>query len=182
MAKALSRPVYTEFWIRPDVNEEYSLDDKLLYIYLTTNQHFWQHAIYKLSKKVMMMELNMPEERFSEAFNNLENKFKVIKYSEKTKEIAILDYYKYGLISKGNSLTNLFDNLGAKVEDFSLLKDIYDYMSDYKDAKKEFVYAMDTIKQFLIEQGLMVEPKKEVKMDENYNPEDDMDSPDYNPF
>ena len=116
----------------------------------------------------------MSEERFNQAFDDLENKFKVIKYSDKTKEIAILDYYKYGLISKGSSLTSLFDNLGAKVEDFSLLKDIYNYMSDYKDTKKEFVYAMDTIKQFLIEQGLMT---KDATTDE-----DDINSPDYMPF
>lgn len=36
---ALNRPVPTDFWINPKVNEEYSLDDKLLYIYLITNEY-----------------------------------------------------------------------------------------------------------------------------------------------
>lgn len=173
-ATALSRPVYTEFWIRPDVNEEYTLDDKLLYVYLITNRHFMQHAIYQLSKRMMMMELNMPEERFNQAFDNLEHKFKVIKYSKKTNEIAVLDYYKYGLISKGAALTNLFDNLGKKVDDLELLKDMYENSLSYIDTRKEFVYAMDTIKQFLMEQGLL---KEETSIDD-----DNMDSPNYNPF
>ena len=177
-ATALSRPVYTEFWIRPDVNEEYTLDDKLLYVYLITNRHFMQHAIYQLSKRMMMMELNMPEERFNQAFDNLENTFKVIKYSKKTNEIAILDYYKYGLISKGAALTNLFDNLGKKVDDLELLKIMYETSLSYIDNRKEFVYAMNTIKQFLIEQGLL---DKETPTDE-YRPEDDINNPNYVPF
>lgn len=156
-ATALSRPVYTEFWIRPDVNEKYTLDDKLLYVYLITNRHFMQHAIYQLTKRMMMMELNMPEERFNEAFDHLENKFKVIKYSEKTNEIAILDYYKYGLISRGSSLTSLFDNLGKKVEDLELLKDMYEYSLNILDEKKEFVYAMNKIKNFLIANHILEE-------------------------
>lgn len=148
-ATALSRPVYTEFWIRPDVNEEYTLDDKLLYVYLITNRHFEQHAIYQLSKKIMMMELNMPEERFKQAFDNLENKFKVIKYSTETGEVAILDYLKYGVISKGAALTKLYDNLGKKVEDLELLKAVYDCSAKLLDNRPEIKYARDRMKELL---------------------------------
>lgn len=45
---ALNRPVPMYFWTNPKVNEEYSLDDKLLYIYLITNEHLQQLGIYKI--------------------------------------------------------------------------------------------------------------------------------------
>lgn len=163
-ATALSRPVYTEFWIRPDVNEQYTLDDKLLYIYLITNTHFLQHAIYKLSKRMMMMELNMPEDRFNIAFNRLENDFKVIKYSTKTNEVAILDYLKYGIISSGSALTNLFDNLGKKIDDLDLLKDVYTESLNLLDNRKELQYAKDKMRELLEQQGL-ISPLKEGDID-----------------
>lgn len=172
-ATALSRPVYTEFWIRPDVNEEFTLDDKLLYVYLITNQHFLQHAIYQLTKRMMMMELNMPEERFNEAFDRLENKFKVIKYSEKTKEVAILDYLKYGLISSGSALTKLYDNLGKKIEDLELLKYVYESSLSILDNKQEIQYARDRMRELLASQNMLVEenePIEESKNESTYKP------------
>lgn len=148
-ATALSRPVYTGFWIRPDVNEQYTLDDKLLYVYLITNGHFQQHAIYQLSKKMMMAELNMPEDRFNDAFGHLENDFKVIKYSTKSGEIAIIDYLQYGTISKGAALTNLYDNLGKKVDDLELVKAIYDFSLTMLDDRDEIRYIKEKMKELL---------------------------------
>ena len=159
---ALSRPVYTAFWIRPDVNEDYTCDDKLLYVYLTTNQHFLQHAIYKLSKKMMMVELNMPEDRFNKAFDRLENEFKVIKYSERTREIAILDYLEYGLISSGAALTNLYDNLGRKVDDLELLKCVYEKAMLILDDRDEVHYARDRMRELLASQNMLVEESEDV--------------------
>ncbi len=154
-ATALSRPVYSEFWIRPDVNEEYTLDDKILYIYLITNRHFQQHAIYQLTKKMMMTELNMPEDRFNVAFDRLENKFGVIKYSDKSNEIAILDYLKYGVISKGSALTKLYDNLGKKVDDMELLKDMYFYSLGILDNRQEVLYAKKKMRELLNNQDML---------------------------
>ena len=154
-ATALSRPVYSGFWIRADVNEQYTLDDKLLYIYLITNGHFQQHAIYQLSKKMMMAELNMPEDRFKDAFSHLENDFKVIKYSTKTGEVAVIDYLKYGTISKGAALTKLYDNLGKKVDDLDLVKAIYDYSLTMLDNREEINYARQRMRELLERQGLI---------------------------
>lgn len=70
---ALCRPVPTDYWLNPKVNEEYSLEDKLLYIYLITNEHLQQLGIYKISKKLIAVELNMDLEKIENAFDDLEN-------------------------------------------------------------------------------------------------------------
>ena len=57
----------TDFWINPKDNKEYSLDDKLLYIYLITNEHLQQLGIYKISKKIIAIELNMDSKRLEKA-------------------------------------------------------------------------------------------------------------------
>ena len=153
MATALSRPVPTNFWIRPDINEEYTLDEKLLYIYLITNEHFQQHAIYKLSKNMMMIELGMDKDKFNQAFDNLENKYKVIKYSEVTREVAILDYYSFGILKGGKPLNDCFENLGKKVEDFTLLRAIYDRSLKIMDDREAFKTVMKMVKEMLISVG-----------------------------
>jgi hypothetical protein len=157
MATALSRPVPTNFWIRPDINEEYTLDDKLLYIYLITNEHFQQHAIYRLSKNMMRVELGMDKDRFNQAFNNLENKFRAIKYSEKTKEVAILDYYSFGILKGGKPLNDCFENLGKKVDDFTLLKAIYERSLNIIDDREAFKTVMKMVGDKLESVGLLGE-------------------------
>ena len=148
-ATALSRPVPTDFWIRADVNEEYTLDDKLLYVYLITNQHFQQLGIYKLTKRMMSFELGMDLDRLNTAFDRLQNKFKVVKYSDKTKEVVILDYNKFGILKGGKPFESCYENLGKKVEDLSLLEDIYMASKNIIDERDAFQFAMGKMKSFL---------------------------------
>ncbi len=155
-ATALSRPVPTDFWIRPDVNEEYTLDDKLLYVYLITNQHFQQLGIYKLTKRMMSVELGMDLDRLNASFERLQNKFKAVKYSDKTSEVAILDYYKFGILKGGKPFESCFDNLGKKVEDLSLLKDIYMASKSIIDDRDAFDFAIGKIEKFLDSKDMFV--------------------------
>lgn len=139
---ALNRPVPTDFWINPRVNEEYSLDDKLLYIYLITNEHLQQLGIYKISKKIISVELNMDSERLEKAFDRLENKFKVIKYSKESNEIAILNYYSFGILKGGKPIENCFEHLGKKVSDFKLLKEMYLFSKSILDDREIYTTIM----------------------------------------
>ena len=165
MATAISRPVPTAYWIDPVVNEEYSLDDKLLYVYLITNEHFQQHAVYRLSKSMMMKELGMERDRFNQAFADLEERFNVIKYSETTREVAILDYYSYGILKGGKPLTDCFEHLGKKVKDFSLLKAVYDYSLNIVDDRPAFETVMTMVRNFLIDVGLLDGTKEDEEED-----------------
>ncbi len=142
----LTRPFPDSFWLDRIVNEEYTSDDKLVYVYLVTNSHMQQLGIYKITKKLMSFELGMNKERVETALKNLEERFNVIKYSEKTQEVAILDYYKYGILKGGKPLESCFEKLEKKVEDFSLLKELYDSSRNISDSREVFSIIMHKIK------------------------------------
>lgn len=153
----LARPFPDDFWLSKKVNEDYSLDEKLVYVYLATNSHTQQLGIYSITKKLISFELNMDIERVNKALFNLENKHNVIKYSEKTGEVAILDYYKYGLIKGGKPLENCFNNLEKKVQDFDLLNELYIYSKDIKDSREVYSTVMNKIKTTLQSMDLLDE-------------------------
>lgn len=146
---ALSRPVSVDYWLKEDVNERYTLDEKLLYLYLTTNEHTEQLGIYKITFKTISNELNMPIERVEEAMNNLEYKHNIIRYSHRTKEVAILDYLTYGLLKGGDVIKKCFDNIKKKVQDMSLLAALYIYTCKFQDEKEIFYIAKQRIREAL---------------------------------
>lgn len=148
-ATAISRPVPTNYWLRPDISNKYTLDDKLLYIYLITNCHFQQHAIYMLPKRIMMTELGMEKEKFEISFERLQNEFNVIDYSEETNEIVVLDYFDYGILKGGKPLKDCFSHLGKKVQNMSLLKELYDRSKCLIDDRDSFTEVMTMIRDFL---------------------------------
>lgn len=165
---ALCRPVPTDFWLNPKVNEEYSLDDKLLYIYLITNEHLQQLGIYKISKKIIAIELNMDSERLEKAFDDLENKFKIIKYSKETNEVAILDYYSFGILKGGKPVESCFDNLGRKVSDFYLLKDLYLYSKSILDEREIYAKIMSKIESQLRSLNLLSDEDEKKELQNNF--------------
>lgn len=146
---ALSRPVATDFWISPKVTNEYTLEDKLVYVYLATNEHTQQLGVYKISKRMAAAELNMDLDKVECAFDRLENKFDVIKYSPETNEVAILDYYSYGILKGGIVFNKCFENIGKKVENFELLKAIYERSLKINDDRDAFKTAMRKVKEAL---------------------------------
>ena len=153
----LARPFPDDFWISKKVNEDYSLDEKLVYVYLATNSHTQQLGIYSITKKLISFELNMDIERVKKALFNLENKHNVIKYSEETGEVAILDYYRYGLIKGGKPLENCFNNLEKKVHDYDLLRELYNYSKDIKDSREVYSTVMEKLKTQLQSMNLLDE-------------------------
>lgn len=146
---ALSRPVATDFWISSKVSNEYTLDDKLVYVYLATNEHTQQLGVFKISKRMVAAELNMELDRVEKAFDRLENLFDVIKYSPETNEIAILDYYSYGILKGGIVFNKCFENIGKKVENFELLKAVYKRSLNISDEREAFKTAMRKVKEML---------------------------------
>lgn len=146
---ALTRPVPVDYWLTEKVNEKYSLDDKLVYIYLVTNEHTEQLGIYKITFKTISNELNMPLDRVENSMYNLEYIHNIIRYSKKTNEVAILDYLTYSLLKGGDVIRKCFDNLLKKSQDVSLLAYIYLYSKEFSDEKPIFKEVLEKIKSVL---------------------------------
>ena len=146
---ALTRPISVDLWLKQDVNESYSLDDKLVYVYLITNEHTQQLGIYRITFKTIANELNMPLDRVEQSMFNLENKFNIIRYSKRTNEVAILDYLTFGILKGGNVIRQCFNNINKKVQDKTLLASLYIYSKQFKSDLPMYNEALELIRQAL---------------------------------
>ena len=146
---AATRPVPVDFWLKQDVNESYSLDDKLVYVYLIANEHTQQLGIYRITFKTISNELNMPIERVEQSMFNLEYRFNIIRYSKRTNEVAILDYLIFGILKGGNVIRQCFDNINKKVQDKSLLASLYIYTNKFQSDLPMYNEAKELIRNSL---------------------------------
>lgn len=128
---ALKRIVNTEFWSDDKVIENFSPEDKLFFLYLLTNPHTTQLGIYKINKKIMSFELGYSIETISILLDRFENKYKIIKYSNETSEIAIKNYLKHSIVKGGKPVEDCLMKEIKNVKNRALLNYIYLNIKDY---------------------------------------------------
>lgn len=128
---ALKRVIDTGFWTDEKVVEQFSPEDKLFMLYILTNPHSSMLGIYKISKKVMAFEIGYSLDAISVLLERFEQKYKIIKYSEKTGEIAIKNYLKYSVIKGGKPVEDCLERDIKNVKDTSLITYIFSNIIDY---------------------------------------------------
>ena len=136
---AIKRVVSTEFWTDPKVIEMFSPEDKLFFLYLMTNPHTTQLGIYQISRKVMAFELGYSLEAVSVLIERFENRYKLIKYSAETSEIAIRNYLKHSIVKGGKPVEDLLAKEIKSVKDLGLLKYIHDSLADVDELNASVV-------------------------------------------
>lgn len=157
---AISRPVCTKLWHEKFFCEEMNIVDKLMYIYLRTNPSFDQLGIYKLPIRVIAIETNLSIDEVKDCLNRLENNYSVIKYSYKTEEIAILDYYEEGIISEKITFKSCFNNISRKVKDKNLVLEMYKKSLSIIDDREVFNFVQEKLKECCIKCKLLEEQDK----------------------
>lgn len=114
----------TDFWDNPIVVDDMTPSDKYFYLYLITNKFCNSIGIYKLPKNKISFDLGYDMNTVDLLINKFENEFKLIKYSTKTKEVIIKDYFK-SFCNKINDLTILcFERDFKEVQDKTLFDEI----------------------------------------------------------
>lgn len=127
---SIKRIVNTEFWSDDKVIELFSPEDKLFFLYLLTNPHTTLLGIYKINKKIMAFELGYSIDTISVLLDRFENKYEMIKYSNKTQEIAIRNYLKHSIIKGGKPIEDCLNRDINQVKDKTLLEYIYVNIKD----------------------------------------------------
>ena len=130
---AIKRIVDTNFWNDDKVVEMFSPEDKLFMLYLMTNPHTTQLGIYAINKKVMAFELGYSIETINILLERFEGKYKMIKYSSETNEVAIKNYLKYSIIKGGKPVEDLLKKEISLIKDKSLLNYVYNNLKDYNN-------------------------------------------------
>lgn len=129
------RYVQCSFWEDVDIVDNFSPEDKFFYLFLLTNPHTTQCGVYQISIKQMELETGYNRDTILTLIDRFENIHKKIKYNTETKEIALLNWFKY------NDSTSL--NTQKCIEkEFELVKDrlLIDFVRGLQGANKGHAY------------------------------------------
>lgn len=91
---AIYRQVDMSFWTDAKVVEEFTMEDKYMYLYLITNPHTNLAGCYEISKRHIAFETGFSSQKVSALIDSLVDK-KVIVYSAETNEILLINWHKY---------------------------------------------------------------------------------------
>ena len=119
---AVKRVVNTEFWTDSKVIDMFSVEDKYFMLYLLTNPHTTQLGIYELNVRQASFETGYTTDVINVLLDRFENKYGLIKYSQKTKEIAIGNYLRHSIMKGGKPVEDLLKREMNKVKDKSLIE------------------------------------------------------------
>ena len=130
---ALYRHVYLKFWKDDKVMELFSVEEKLLFLFLLTNPNTTQIGVYKILPKEIAFMTGFEEEEVSIMLKLFEKEYKLIKYNKLTHEIAIVHWARYNLNKAGGKpMMDCISSELSRVEDVSLLQVILDHIKNEK--------------------------------------------------
>ena len=124
----IKRIISTDFWTDDKVMDIFSPEDKLFFLYLMTNPHTTQLGIYHINKKMMAFEIGYSLESIGILIDRFEE-YGLIKYSPEISEVAIKNYLRHSIVKGGKPVEDLLRREIAQVKDKTLLKYIYDNLS-----------------------------------------------------
>ena len=140
---ALYRHVYLKFWKDDKVMELFSVEEKLLFLFLLTNPNTTQIGVYKILPKEIAFMTGFEEEEVSIMLELFEKEYKLIKYNKLTHEIAIVHWARYNLNKAGGKpMMDCISSELSRVEDVSLLQVILDHIKN-ENIKKLYINAIN---------------------------------------
>ena len=92
---AVYRNISMAFWTDSKVDDDFTPEDKYFFLYLITNPHTNICGCYEISMKQMERETGYNIDTVKRLLSRMEKVHDVIRYSEKTKEVLIINWGKY---------------------------------------------------------------------------------------
>lgn len=92
---AFYRNISMSFWTDSKVDDDFTPEDKYFFLYLMTNPHTNICGCYEISMKQMERETGYNTDTVKRLLHRMEKMHNVIRYSEKTKEVLIVNWGKY---------------------------------------------------------------------------------------
>ena len=104
---AIYRNVRLSFWTDNKVIDEFTPEDKYFYLYLLTNPQTNLCGCYEISYKSMSEDTGYNKDTCLRLLKRFDEVHNVIKFNESTKEILILNWYKYNWSSSAKTITGV---------------------------------------------------------------------------
>ena len=142
---ATYRQVYTSFWQDPFVTS-LTPEEKYFYLYLITNPKTNICGIYELSIKIAEVETGYNRETIEKLIKKFENDYHKVKFSSKTSEICIINWFKYN-INKSPKVKIAIEESLNRVKNKELIR----YLYGIDTVSFATVYVTDPITDSIIE-------------------------------
>lgn len=92
---AIYRNIQMTFWTDTKIIDDFTPEDKYFYLYLFTNPHTNLAGCYEISIKLVAYETGYSTETIERLLLRFSEIHKVCEYSLETKEVLLLNWYKY---------------------------------------------------------------------------------------
>lgn len=94
---AIYRNVQLGFWTDSKIEDDFTPEDKYFYLYLITNPQTNICGCYQISYAQVTNQTGYNKDTIDRLIERFENVHRVVRFSRETKEILILNWYKYNL-------------------------------------------------------------------------------------
>lgn len=136
---ALYRIVCMTFWTDTKIADEFTPEDRYFYLYLFTNPHTNLAGCYEIGIKQIANEIGYKVETVKTLLSRFEKVHGVLRYSNDTKEILLLNWYKYNWTTSEKFRKPLLKEIqNVKEQDFR------EYLLALFNGEETTIYPIDT--------------------------------------
>lgn len=136
---ALYRIVCMTFWTDTKIADEFTPEDRYFYLYLFTNPHTNLAGCYEIGIKQIANEIGYKAETVKNLLNRFEKVHGVLRYSNDSKEILLLNWYKYNWTTSEKLRKPLLKEIqSVKNQDFR------EYLLALFNGEETTIYPIDT--------------------------------------
>lgn len=125
---AVYRSVHLSFWTDNKVEDDFTPEDKYFYIYLLTNPQTNICGCYEISYSQMTRNTGYNKDTIIRLLERFENVHKIIKFDKNTKEVLILNWYKYNWSKSEKTLTGV-ENVAKHIKSEEFKKYVLDVVN-----------------------------------------------------
>lgn len=104
------RLIDTELWNNEQIVEEFSSDDRYFWLYLLTSPHGTICGVMKYSPAIIGRDMGLHKDTIENLAYRFENIYKLIVVDKETKELLILNWYKWNWNTSEKLMQSVFNS------------------------------------------------------------------------
>lgn len=104
------RLIDTELWNNEQIVEEFTCDDKYFWLYLLTSPHGSICGVMRYSPAIIGRDMGLHKDTIENLVYRFENNYKLIFVDKETKELLILNWYKWNWSTSGKLLQSVINS------------------------------------------------------------------------
>lgn len=140
------RLIDTELWNNEQIVEEFTCDDKYFWLYLLTSPHGSICGVMRYSPAIIGRDMGLHKDTIENLVYRFENNYKLIVVDKETKELLILNWYKWNWSTSGKLLQSVINSKETIKSAFiqELVQERIDFVTGKTD-RVSIPYAYPTI-------------------------------------